>query len=355
MATFAAARAQVRTDGTRTTVANAVEFDKTVHDFGDIMLSDGPQSCSFTVKNVSDKPLVINNVISSCGCTDVHWTREPIREGKSGKIDATFSNDQGPHPFDKTLTVYISGLRKPVILRLRGSAHDKKKSLSELFPEHIGSLGLKSREIKLGNMEQDSQRSDAVSVANLGKTPMKVSFANVSQGLDLSVSPNPVPAGGTSKIVYTVTSDRSRWGKNIYKATPVINGTAAKESIEITAFTKENFASLSEAEKAAGAQPMFEASTFNFGKIKAGAAVEASFAMTNKGKKAFKAYKIDSDSPAASVSESFPEVAPGKKATLKVRLDTSSLPKGETLIILTLTTNSPLRPIVNLFLAGYVE
>ena len=183
---------------------------------------------------------------------------------------------------------------------------------------------------------------------------MKVSFTNVSPGLEISVSPNPVPAGSTARMTYVVTADRSRWGNNVYYATPVVNGTA-RAKIEITAFTKENFTSLSETEKAKGSQPMFESSTFNFGKVKAGTKVDASFVMTNKGKSTFKAYKIDSDTPAAKVDGTFPTVAPGGKATLKVALDTSSLPKGETLIILTLTTNSPLRPIVNLFLSGVVE
>ncbi|MBQ3916843.1 MAG: DUF1573 domain-containing protein [Bacteroidales bacterium] len=354
LAVSAASFAQVKTDGGKTVVENKVEFDKIVHDFGDIMISDGPQSCSFSVKNVSSQPIAINNVISSCGCTDVKWTREPIRQGKAGSITATYDNTQGPYPFDKTLTVYIAGLKKPVILRLRGSVHDKKQSLSELFPEHLGALGLKSRAIKLGNLDQESQRGDAVNVANLGGTPMKVSFTNVSPGLEISVSPNPVPAGSTARMTYVVTADRSRWGNNVYYATPVVNGTA-RAKIEITAFTKENFTSLSEAEKAKGAQPMFESSTFNFGKVKAGTKVDASFVMTNKGKSTFEAYKIDSDTPAAKVDGTFPTVAPGGKATLKVALDTSSLPKGETLIILTLTTNSPLRPIVNLFLSGVIE
>ena len=59
-------------------VGNIVEFDKTIHNFGDVMLSDGPLSCSFTMKNISEKPVVIYSVVTSCGCTDVEWTREPI-------------------------------------------------------------------------------------------------------------------------------------------------------------------------------------------------------------------------------------------------------------------------------------
>ena len=36
-------------------IGGIVEFDKTVHNFGDVMLSDGPLSCTFTLKNTGEK------------------------------------------------------------------------------------------------------------------------------------------------------------------------------------------------------------------------------------------------------------------------------------------------------------
>ena len=160
--------AQVKTDGKSTDIDGVVRFDKTIHDFGDVTLGQGALNCAFTVTNISDKPIVIYNVVSSCGCTDVKWTREPVLPGKSGKISATYSNDEGPYPFDKTLTVYISNVKKPIVLRLRGIAHEKKLALSELYPVHKGSLALRKTEIKLGNLSQNGQKSDAMNVANIG-------------------------------------------------------------------------------------------------------------------------------------------------------------------------------------------
>ena len=74
-------------------LGEGLEADKTVHNFGDIKLDSGPVSCTFTLTNTSDKPIVIYQVVSSCGCTDVEWTKEPILPGKKGKISATYSND----------------------------------------------------------------------------------------------------------------------------------------------------------------------------------------------------------------------------------------------------------------------
>ena len=103
------------------------EFDKTVHDFGEISVKDGPVCCEFTLTNVSDSPANILAVVSSCGCTGVEWTSTDIEPGGKGVIKATYSNEDGPYPFDKTLAVYVSDSKKPVILHIRGSVTNRKK------------------------------------------------------------------------------------------------------------------------------------------------------------------------------------------------------------------------------------
>lgn len=109
----------------QTVFGGRASFDKTVHDFGKIAVSDGPVSCTFTVTNVSDADLCIYAVITTCGCTDVKWTRQSIHPGGNGTIDVTFTNDEGPYPFDKTVKVYISDEKKPLTLHLRGEVVKK--------------------------------------------------------------------------------------------------------------------------------------------------------------------------------------------------------------------------------------
>ena len=68
--------------GPGNTFGGVVRLDKIVHDFGDILVTDGPVSATFTATNIGDKPLVIYSVVSSCGCTDVEWTRQPLKPGE---------------------------------------------------------------------------------------------------------------------------------------------------------------------------------------------------------------------------------------------------------------------------------
>lgn len=366
----------------QTKVGGIVEFDRTVHDFGDIQISQGPVSCSYNVRNISSKDVTIFNVISSCGCTEAHWTRETIKPGGTGVIKATYKNEDGPYPFDKTLTVYLSDLKQPVILRLRGVAHEKVLPLAEMYPIHFGTLGMKKVEIKCGNLSQGQQKSGEVKIANLGNSPMNLGFADVSDGLALKLSDNPIPAGGTATLSYTVTASRERWGKNWYYATPVINGKRFKAvgkevrsisrgeealiaeanprlgeghgEIGFWGYTKEDFSGWTREQKSAGANPIFDNSTFSFNPVKAGTKIDVTFDYTNSGKSTLKFYKLDPDSSKVKV-ENASDVQPGGKGKVRATLDTAGLPEGEVLIVVTITTNAPLRPLVNLYISGFIK
>ena len=340
-------------------VGEVLEIDKTTHNFGDIMLDNGPASCTFTFKNISKKPVVVYNVVSSCGCTDVNWTKEPLRPGESGSVSVTYSNDEGPYPFDKTITMYVSDIKKPVLLKVRGVSHAKAQPLEELYTVTYGPLAMRTSSLKCGNLEQGEKKSDAVIVANLSEKPIQVTFGDMSDNLDIEVSPNPIPARATAQMSYTVTASRDMWGKNRYWATPQVDGKAYKNEnndsrICVTAFTRENFNNMTKEERDKGPLPKFTTSTFQAGKIKKGQTIHAEFTMTNEGKTPFSVYKVDADAKCWSHSD-IPACAPGQKIKFRVHIDTSNMPEGEMLTIVTLTTNCPIRPIINLFVAGWIE
>ena len=333
--------------------AGRATLDRTVHDFGDICLSDGPVSCTFHLTNTGSTPLTILSVVSSCGCTNVQWTRGAIAPGAVGIIEATYRNDEGAVPFDKALTAYLSDITQPVILRLRGAVHEKVLPLGELYPVRMGDFAMKEGDIPRLSLSQGQQKSAEILVANVGDRPLEVSFRNVSDGLKIKVSPNPIPSESTAKLSYTIKSDRGRWGLNRYEATPVIGG-RSYAPLRFTAATKEDFSGLSKEQRAAGANPKFAESVISFNPVKAGARVNASFKVSNIGGSVLHVYKVDADSEALEKGV-FPDIEAGGNGTFNCSLDTASLPEGEVRVMITLTTNSPLRPIVNLFITGFVK
>lgn len=340
-------------------IGDYIEIDKTTHNFGDILLDSGPVSCTFTVKNTGTKPLVIYNAVTTCGCTKATWTKEPIMPGKTGTISASYTNDEGPYPFDKSITVYFSEPKKPVVLKMRGVCMEKKIPLEQAYTTTYGPLGLREAYIKCGNMEQGGMKSNSVTVANLSASPINISFGDVSPQLEIIVSPNPIPAGETAEMSFCVKADRNLWGKNHYWATPIVNGKTYRNAdnssrIGIWAITKENFDGMPDDSKSKAARPQFESSTYSFGKAKRGDTIHAEFSFKNVGNTCFNIYKVDVDAGSWSHSD-IPCAEPGQTVKFRVHLDTTDMPAGETLAIVSLTTNSPLRPIVNLFIAGWLD
>lgn len=333
-----------------------VSFDRTVHDFGDVMLSDGPMSCTFTMKNISGSPVAIYRVLTSCGCTEPSWTEAPIRPGETGTVSVVFSNDQGPYPFDKTVTVYVSGLSKPVLLKVRGVVHEKAKSLSELFPVSCGPLGFRERTISLGQLDQGSVRSVELEVANTSGRDVAVEFADVTPGLSVSMPSSVIPAKSKARItcvVDTRLTDGQKWGKTPFTFSIVAGGRKYPGAVTVEALVKENFSGLTEAQRRAGALPQFEASSLELGVVDRGRVLGGSFAFKNIGRETFRIYKADASEPGLSVQ--LPEAVPnGEKGVIEVNVDTSGQ-SGEVLNILTLITNSPTRPIINLFVIYTVK
>ena len=73
-------------------------------DFGRIP-QGRPVTHNFEVVNKSNKPLLIENVEASCGCTTPEWSQEPIVPGASSLIKVGF-NASSEGKFQKTITIY---------------------------------------------------------------------------------------------------------------------------------------------------------------------------------------------------------------------------------------------------------
>ena len=328
-------------------------FNKLIHDFGDILLSDGKKSCSFSYTNKGSKPIVIQQVITFCGCTDSKWDKTPIMPGKSGQISVTFSNDQGPYPFEKVLTVYSTASDTPVILRIRGIVHEKKKSLSELFPVAYGPFCLRTPQYHLGQIAQGERKTDSAQVVNNGKSTIEVGFAKVSRGLTVSVSPKKLKPGEFGYISYTVdTRAYTDWGTVTYSAQPLINGKPEGSAlIEVTADIRDNFKNLSKEELANAPILLAEQTLLSFDQAKKGSKIEKSFTISNKGRSPLVIHKTV---PQAGVTAKAPaSIAPGKSENILMSIDTSNM-MGEIVAVVTLITNVPSRPIINLSITGTV-
>lgn len=98
----------------------AISFDKNKVDLGDFSW-DKEREIEFVISNVGKSPLVINDVITSCGCTTVEYPKEPVLPGKNLVLKVKYKAEHPEH-FNKTITVYCNAENAPLKLKITGNA-----------------------------------------------------------------------------------------------------------------------------------------------------------------------------------------------------------------------------------------
>lgn len=98
----------------------SIDVKKTVLDLGEFDYTV-PQEVVFTLRNSGKERLVINDIVSSCGCISVDYLRSPIEPEKEISIRVVYKAEK-PEYVNKTLTIYAN-IESPLKVMIRGNAH----------------------------------------------------------------------------------------------------------------------------------------------------------------------------------------------------------------------------------------
>ena len=99
--------------------STTLKFDKLTHDYGDV-LPDSDNNTVFLVTNTGDKPLILEDVSASCGCTMPRKPEKPILPGESDVIEVTFHPKPGQvNEIKKSITVTANTMKKVHMLEIR--------------------------------------------------------------------------------------------------------------------------------------------------------------------------------------------------------------------------------------------
>jgi hypothetical protein len=109
-----------RTKGQQTSSITSVSINQTTIDFGSFPQSD-IQEGSFILTNMGNSLLVIQDIITSCGCTKVEYSKEPIRSGDTLKVKVIYEAEQAEY-INKRITIYCNTEDSPLRLTIKGTA-----------------------------------------------------------------------------------------------------------------------------------------------------------------------------------------------------------------------------------------
>ena len=90
-------------------------------DFGSFPKEE-KQERSFVLTNTGKGLLVIQDITTSCGCTKVEYSKEPVRSDGTLEVKVIYEAEKAEH-FNKTVTVYCNTKDSPLRLTVKGTAH----------------------------------------------------------------------------------------------------------------------------------------------------------------------------------------------------------------------------------------
>jgi hypothetical protein len=81
-----------------------IEFADAEYDFGDISQGDKVKH-TFDFKNSGTEPLILSNVLVTCGCTATDWPKQPIMPGESKELTVSFDSTGKVGRQNKVITI----------------------------------------------------------------------------------------------------------------------------------------------------------------------------------------------------------------------------------------------------------
>lgn len=79
------------------------------------------QEKEITISNTGNIPLAISDMTTSCGCTTVEYTKEPIMPKKSEILKIIYKAEHPEH-FNKTISVHCNAPTSPIQIKVTGNA-----------------------------------------------------------------------------------------------------------------------------------------------------------------------------------------------------------------------------------------
>lgn len=333
-----------------------LRFDPAEWDFGTIEEQAGRVSHRFTGRNGTGKPVVILDVVTSCGCTASEFSRRPVLPGEETEITVTFDPRDRPGSFEKQLHVYSTDRERIATLTIRGEVAPRPRSLAERYPVDAGGgLRLSHTLCAFSYLRQGQTQQSVVGIVNDSPRPIRLALrAELESGALQADCPGRLAPGeeATIALTYRLPSGSDRYGTLRDALRPIVDG--APSTVTVTAHAIAVDAVPGPQEKRAISE--ISENFVKFGVVKQGGQpVRRTLTLRNRGEAPLVIRAVEHDGPIAATCAPGTTVAPGGWLALEVAFDPRRADFGPASAHLTLVTNDPARPMRRIRLTAIVE
>ncbi len=330
-------------------------FAPTVWDFGTIAEAKGAVSHSFTAVNQGDKPVVILDAVTSCGCTYPEFSRKPILPGEKTQVKVTFDPANRPGVFEKGIDIYSADRRKIATLTVRGNVTAREKTLDELYPVDAGGgLRLAATLCAFSYIYQGQTAQSSIGYANTSKKSIRLYLRMEERSGCLTVTaPREIAPGerGEIEFAYAIPAGKPRYGTLRDLFAVEVDGRASGTVLAAHAIGIDRL-------DASGRKPKAEITEniIKFGAVKHTSGVQKHlFAIKNAGDTELIVRAVEIDGEFETTLKAGQKIAAGRSAEFSVTLDPAKQEYGSTTGFVTVITNDLTRPMRKIRVTAIIE
>ena len=335
----------------------SLRFEPSEWNFGTILETDGRVSHTFTGENVGDTPLVILDVVTTCGCTAPTFSKQPILPGGKTSITVTYDPANRPGAFDKELWVYSSEGKRVATLRVRGNVTPRPKSIEELYPVDAGGgLRLSATLCTFAYLYPGRMMQSALGFVNDSRRTIRLDLQPVAESGLLKVEyPRQIAPGerGQINLAYLIPAGNPRYGTLRDALEVEVDGrgngtTLVAHGIGVDLPPAETVSALPKAE--------ISENFIKFGPVRrTGAVQRRELTLSNTGSADLIVRAVENEGHVAVSLAPGQRLAPGDSARIEVSLDPSKQEYGVLSEHVVVITNDPARPMRRLRVTAIIE
>lgn len=327
-----------------------IEFDAQTKDLGYILWRT-PATVTYSFTNTGDKPLVISNVTTSCGCAQATWTEAPVPAGGKGEVTAVFDAEAIGH-FYKEVGVYCNASPMPIYLEFNGEVTADPKNYTFTHPYAFGAVRLNQDEIEFEAVNKGDKLTVELLVANTSNKGYSPVLMHLPPYLSAEALPEKLGRGKTGKIRVTLDTDKlPKLGitrASVYLSRFLGDKVGSENEIPVSVALLPDFSGMTEQQKNNPPVVSLSARELVFPPLKARQKKSQNIVITNTGKTDLQIQDMQVFSMALAVRLKKRTLKPGESTKLRVTVLAENLPRVKGTPRVLMITNDPQHPMVTI-------
>ncbi len=325
-------------------------FENKSYDYGDLQEDIKYATHRFEFTNIGNQDLLINNVVSSCGCTVPTWTREPVPPGGKGYIETKYETINRLGKFKKTVSVYTNSQTASVLfLDIEGNViRPQSTVIGAAAPETIGGLFFDKGSIVFEPLYDN--RTDTQYIKLQNTTLYTTNFTPLNPDdypkyITIQNFPTTLEPKEFAKIRVIIDGKKAPgYGFGAFQV-PVLSDNVVMPAmgLNITYSRKQYFPKYNAKQLALQPKINIKNAMHDFGQQTSGDYLYCNYEFTNTGKKELEIKQVSADCPCFRLKFPKMKIAPGEKITVQGIFDTVTK-NGSKTIGCEIITNDPTSP-----------